>query len=557
MKTLFTFIGSILVVTLLGGLLWSCDKWDLPMRKTQRNCTKPSGSLTAAVQERKVDFAITEAKGTIDRVVWDFGGGGPNSTTSTTGLTASYTYPTSSTYTAKATVSNSCGDETVMTVVVSAADAVIPTVSLQTPTNVSTNSATAGMTVTSTGNATITRYGVCYSSVNQAPAVDKGDLTSDLTASVNINAPASFTLANLQPNTTYYVRSFAVNKAGTGYSSPVQSFKTGSVPVVSVAGTPTIGINNTTVNFVVTNPGSPAAVEYGICYSSSTNTPTVSSTVKQVANPAVNANTPVELTNLTPNTTYYYRVYAKLPSGEVIYSSVQSFTTQIDTLAQDLIASVSFNDQSLQDISGNNNHVKLVGTTFTTDRKGNANSAVALNGTGDYFYISESSTLNPNALTVSLWIKPATKPTSKDDRMQIYNKSRFIGGAYEMYSSLIKLKDDVGPELTIMTDIKQGGNCVGGKGWQSLPFTAPIVLNTWYHLVFTYSGRSARMYFNNTLVYSTDSLPANTIDYCPGGDLKFGAQAQDLPWYFKGAMDDIRMYKRALTAAEVEILSKQ
>lgn len=546
------------MVSLLGGLLWSCDKWELPTRKTQRNCVKPSGSLTASAQDRKVDFAITEAKGTIDRVVWDFGGGGPNSSTTTTGLTASYTYPTSSTYTAKATVSNSCGDETVMTVVVSAADAVIPTVSLQSPTNVSINSATAGMTVTSTGNATITRYGICYSSVNQAPAIDKGDPTSEQTASIGINAPASFTITNLQPNTTYYVRSFAVNKAGTGYSSPVQSFKTGSVPVVSVAGTPTTGINSTTVNFVVTNSGSPAAVEYGICYSSSNNAPTVdNATVKQVANPAVNANIPVELTNLTANTTYYYRVYAKLPSGEVVYSSVQSFTTQTDTLAQDLIASVSFNDQSLLDISGNNNHAKLVGTTFTTDHNGKANSAVSLNGNGDYFYIPESSTLNPAALTISLWIKPAAKPTGVSNRMQIYNKSRFSDGAYELYSSLIKLKDDVGPELTVMTDIKQNGGCVGGKGWQSLPFTAPIVLNTWYHLVFTYSGRSARMYFNNTLVYTTDALPADKLDPCSGGDLKFGAQAKDLPWYFNGSMDDVRIYKRALTASEVGTLFKQ
>lgn len=556
MNRFLTYFLCLLVAGVCSFLSISCQNWDLPGLKSKRNCVKPSGSLTATAQERKVDFAISNSSGTIDKINWDFGNG---STSATTGMTVSYSYPTSGTYTVKATLTNTCTQETIMTLVISAADAVIPTVSLQTPTNVSTNSATAGMTVTSTGNATITRYGICYSSVNQVPNVDKGDFTSEQTASININTPASFTLANLQPNTTYYVRSFAVNKAGTGYSSPVQSFTTGSIPVVSVAGTPTISINSTTVNFVVMNPGRPAAVEYGICYapSSVTNTPTTANLVKQVTSPAVNTYTPVELTNLTPNTTYYYRVYAKLSTGEIVYSSVQSFMTQIDTLAQDLIASVSFNDQSLLDISGNNNHVKLMATSFTTDHLGRANSAVALNGSGDYFYIPESSSLNPNALTVSLWIKPAAKPTSAADRMQVYNKSRFSDGANEMYSSLIKLKGDVGPNLAVMTDIKQNSNCIDGNGWQSLPFDAPIVLNNWYHLVFTYSGRSARMYFNNIQVFATDALPADKIDYCPGGDLKFGAQSQKLPWYFKGAMDDIRIYKRALTAAEVEMLFKQ
>ncbi len=73
----------------------------------------------------------------------------------------------------------------------------------------------------------------------------------------------------------------------------------------------------------------------------------------------------------------------------------------------------------------------------------------------------------------------------------------------------------------------------------------------------TYSGRSARMYFDNVLLYTTDNLPATMIDACPGGDLKFGAQAQNLPNYFYGAMDDIRIYKRVLSASEVETLFKQ
>ncbi len=534
----FLFVGN------SGMFLISCGNWDLPGRKTLRDCVPPSGNLNAQVQGRKVDFSITNSSGTIDEVKWDFGNG---STTVTTGMTVSYTYSTTGTYTAKATLSNTCLKNATIGSSFTIADPVEPTVSLQPTSDTPPNSATLGMTITSTGNATISQYGVCYSSTNTTPSIDKGDPTSSKPGSIELNKPVLFSLTNLQPNTTYYVRSYAINSfPKTGYSTPVQQFRTGSKPAVNTTGTPSAGITTASVNFVVINSGSPAAIEYGICYSSSNTTPVVdnsNSTVFPVATPAVGANTIVNLTTLTPNTKYYYRAYAKLTTGEVIYSSiVDSFTTQVDTLAVDLIASISFTNQSLLDVSGYNNHVKLVDNpTFTADRKGNANSAILLDGVNDYFYMPENSnnSLNPDALSVSMWIKPA----SLTKRMQVYNKSRYEDSAFETYSALIKLENDLGPNITIMTNIKQNGNCQQGKGWQDFPFTSKIQLNEWYHLVFTYSGRKANMYLNGLKLYTNDNLPANSMDKCPGAELKFGAAIKGLDWFYNGAMDDIRIYK--------------
>lgn len=549
MNRFYTYIIFFLFAFGSGAILLSCNPWDLPTRKSQRTCVKPTGSLDAQIQQRKVDFSISNSGGTIDQVIWDFGN---TSTTVTTGMTVSYTYPTNGTYTVKATLTNTCGNETILSRSVTISDAVVPSVSLQAITTVSTTSALAGMTITANGNATITRYGVCYSSTNQVPT-ENGDSKVDQTTGVALNTSVPFSLTSLQPNTLYYARSFAINSAGTGYS-PVQQFRTGQSPSVTNIGTTATGTASATVNFIVNNVGTPAAIEYGICYSFSNPTPDINSSLAVVTSPATGVNVAVNLSNLTANKTYYYRPYAKLASGQVVYGDVKSFTTQVDTVSQDLIASVSFTDRSLLDVSGYNNHAILVdNATFTTDRNGRANSAIMLDGSGDYFYMADNGTLNPDALTISVWIKPA----AINGRMQIYNKARFSDGLPQTYSSLIKLENDIGPALTFMTDIKQGSNCVGGEGWQSLAFTSPVVLNTWYHLVFTYSGRSARMYFNNVQVFRTDNLPADAMDKCPGGELKFGAQYQSLPWYFNGAMDDIRIYKRAITAAEVETLFKQ
>lgn len=554
MNRFYSSLYAGLSLLLLGTLLWACEPWDLPGRKSKRNCEKPSGTIEATIQQRRVDFSIGNSSGTIDKVSWDFGNG---TTTETTSLTATQTYAASGTYTVRVVLSNSCGSSYETTIIrsLTVSDAVTPSVSLQDPTTVSLNSATMPVTITSNGNATITQYGICYSATNTQPEPGKdATVTGPLPASINSAVPISAT--GLSNNTLYYVRAFAINVALKTAFSDYKTFRTGANPVVSInTAAASVAITSANLGFVLASPGSPAAVEYGICYSSTTNAPDVTnSPTAQVSNPTIGANTTVNLTNLTANTRYYYRAYAKPASGPPVYSEVSQFTTQIDTVAQDLIASVSFTDQSLQDVSGNNNNAILVNNpTFTADRKGRASSAIMLDGTGSYFYMAENSTLNPTAISISIWIKPVTVTR----RMQIYNKSRFSDGSAEMYSSLIKPSEGIAGNFTINTDIKQNSNCQPGVGWQTFPIDAKFSLNSWHHVVLTYSGRSARMYFDGTLLTTTDNLPASTIDQCPGGNLKFGAQSQQLPDYFYGAIDDIRIYKRAITASEVQTLYNQ
>ena len=559
MNRFYPYLIGFLLVAVCGVGLLSCGNWDLPARKSKRECVKPSGVLDARIQQRDVSFSISNGSGTIDRVVWDFGNG---STSATTGMTVSNTYPVANTYVVKATLTNSCGLETTLQRTISVSDAVPPTVTLQPATDVSNTAATLQMTITANGNATITRYGIVYSATNGIPGITDGSAVLERTDQVMVNTTVPFSLTGLQPNTLYYVRAFAVNSGGNpGYSTPVRTFQTGVSPVVAIDSI-MAGISTATVQFKVTSLGNPPIAAYGVCYSSDMTSPDLTNAPSAtVSNPNVGSNF-VELRNLVPNTKYYYRLYVRPAVGNVTYGNVGSFTTQADPVVQGLIAAVSFTNGSLLDASGNNNNVKLVGSpTFITDRKGQANAAILLNGTGDYFFMSENSSLNPEDLSISIWIKPGSfvgRNQEDNKRMQIYNKSQFSDGAFERYSSQIKLENDIGPGITFITDIKQGSKgCQSGVGWQDFTFTSNVNLNDWHHLVFTYTGRSARMYFDNALLYVKDDLPADKIDDCTGGDLKFGAQSKALPWYFEGAMDDIRIYKRALSRSEVETLFRQ
>ncbi len=95
----------------------------------------------------------------------------------------------------------------------------IPTVSTTSVTGITYNAATSGGNVTADGSATVTARGVCWST-SQNPTVSTSHTTDG-------SGTGSFTssITGLNPNTTYYVRAYATNSAGTAYGNQV-SFTT-------------------------------------------------------------------------------------------------------------------------------------------------------------------------------------------------------------------------------------------------------------------------------------------------------------------------------------------
>ncbi len=97
--------------------------------------------------------------------------------------------------------------------------ATAPTVTTTAISDIDKNTATGGGNVTADGGATVTARGICWST-SQNPTVD-GSHTTDGTGT------GSFTssMTGLTANTTYYVRAYATNSAGTAYGEAV-SFTT-------------------------------------------------------------------------------------------------------------------------------------------------------------------------------------------------------------------------------------------------------------------------------------------------------------------------------------------
>lgn len=132
---------------------------------------------------------------------------------------------------------------------------VVPTVSTATPGSITATSAVLGGAVTADGNAAVTERGVVYSSTNNNPTIGAAGVTQDINGMGTGNF--SKTIPGLAANTTYYVRAYATNNAGTSYGSPL-SFTTPAAPTSVVS-----------INRAGSNPTNAASVSYTVTFAAS------------------------------------------------------------------------------------------------------------------------------------------------------------------------------------------------------------------------------------------------------------------------------------------------
>jgi len=96
----------------------------------------------------------------------------------------------------------------------------IPTLSTSAISNLGSTTATSGGNVSADGGATVTARGVVWST-NPTPVISLSTKTSNGTGTGTFTS----SLTSLSPNSTYYVRAYATNSAGTAYGNEI-SFKT-------------------------------------------------------------------------------------------------------------------------------------------------------------------------------------------------------------------------------------------------------------------------------------------------------------------------------------------
>jgi hypothetical protein len=83
--------------------------------------------------------------------------------------------------------------------------------------------------------------------------------------------------------------------------------------------------------------------------------------------------------------------------------------------------------------------------------------------------------------------------------------------------------------------------------------TAKLILNTWTHIATTYDGVTQRFYVNGVLVGSNNPAQGSTnVITQANGALRIGGNASSTGEFFNGMIDEVRVYNRALSSAEIQ-----
>jgi hypothetical protein len=196
-----------------------------------------------------------------------------------------------------------------------------------------------------------------------------------------------------------------------------------------------------------------------------------------------------------------------------------------------LVAAWGFDESSgtsALDSSGLGNGGTLSGPTRTVGRFGGG---LQFDGLNDWVTVGDANSLDlTNAMTLEAWVRPSALGTVW---RTVVLKEQTGHLAYALYAGT-----DTGS--------RPSGH-VYTSGDRALLGPSALPLNTWSHLAMTWDGLLIRMYVNGAQVSSSALTGTARTSTSP---LRIGGNAV-WPEWFNGLIDEVRVYNRALTAAEV------
>jgi hypothetical protein len=197
------------------------------------------------------------------------------------------------------------------------------------------------------------------------------------------------------------------------------------------------------------------------------------------------------------------------------------------------------------DETGNGHDGIIHGASLAQDRCDRPNSAYRFDGVDDFIEIPSSASLNFGAgdFTLCCWVFLDQFPVL-DVR---------VVGKFARYPTGPIHDDNYGYALVVWSDgtaragVGEGGT---GAGVSSL---VPLETGTWYFLTAVRSSGEIRLYVDAELQGSA----ANSRNGDNEASLEIGACKTDIAdaRWFPGSIDEVRLYNRALTREEIEVLA--
>jgi hypothetical protein len=214
---------------------------------------------------------------------------------------------------------------------------------------------------------------------------------------------------------------------------------------------------------------------------------------------------------------------------------------------QGLVAYYPFTENA-NDESGNGNHGIVHGATLTTDRFGNPGSAYDFDGLDDYISIgSGSSLLITGDLTIALWTRldSLPQPGTIDPLVTRgeWGETEDVNHPFHFYA------------INTGSATYLGNSHEHGPGINTqVTSNRPLSQQTWLHVVLVRNSNA------QTYQFYVNGVPESLQEYQynPTGGSNtsayIGWSPADFHRYLDGILDEIRVYNRALTDAEVQAI---
>ncbi|MCC7574070.1 LamG domain-containing protein [Candidatus Woesearchaeota archaeon] len=204
---------------------------------------------------------------------------------------------------------------------------------------------------------------------------------------------------------------------------------------------------------------------------------------------------------------------------------------QVPVDFQGLVSYWKFNDDFTDFVGGF--HATNNGASWTSDRRGNSNSALSFNGVGNYLGTDLDLSDISKGLSVSAWIQISTIDGSRRRIISQGTGAQFIRteeNSNRIYPYLRDSNDNIIASAIMSTS---------------------VLVDEWVHVVLTidedYSG-FVRLYINGSLNRETSNILNSSL--ITSGGLRIGGDST----FFHGLVDEVIIFDRALNATEVSQL---
>lgn len=211
--------------------------------------------------------------------------------------------------------------------------------------------------------------------------------------------------------------------------------------------------------------------------------------------------------------------------------------------------------QIFADASGNGNAGSCGGSCPMMGAAGKVGTAGSFNGSGrttirDSIVFRDSPSLRLSQFTIALWVFPTQV---KNNGYQLLLGKEDSSGYHRNYALFVV------PNSLQVRYAAWASDCETRFAANS---SSEMTLGTWNHIVFTYDGSTEAFYLNGV---PDSAIAAPAAGLCQAAvPVKVGMETSYLPFTgsltflpFTGALDEIRIYSQAFTAAQVASLYRQ